>query len=136
VRFPGLFRGNHHKMDRREAAWFREMASWLPGQVRLLGYSPAFREALVALLVTARAQRLPVRKVPDAFRGQEGEEALYQFAERIQGLLELADREAPKIVRDLEKIVRSTLTSSKAKAKKAAVRPKPRRVASSARHRG
>ena len=94
-------------MDARQGDWLREMATWLPNQVRLLGYSPAFRNALADLMSTARAEGACVRETSSAFQGHEGEEALYQFAGRIQGLLELSDREAPEMVGELEEAVRN-----------------------------
>jgi hypothetical protein len=59
-----------------------------------------------------------VREVPEAVGGQEGEEAVYQFAERIQGLLDLSDREAPEMADDLEKAVRKALTDPKRSARR------------------
>lgn len=55
---------------------------------------------------------------------------LYEFADRIQGLLELADREAPKMVRDLEKRVRDALIPSRARTKRASTAKKRQRIAS------
>lgn len=55
--------------------------------------------------------KLSVREIPCAFERQEGEEALYQFAERIQGLLDVADKETPNIVAELEAAIRVTLTA-------------------------
>jgi sugar/nucleoside kinase (ribokinase family) len=110
-------------MDAAQAAWLREICTWLASQVRLLGYSPSFREALAELISTARKKGVPVRQLPNAFGGQEGEEALYEFAERLQGLLELADRQAPDIAGDLEEAVRNGL------ADKPRTRPRERVVA-------
>ncbi len=102
------------------------MATWLPNQVRLLGYSPAFRNALADLISTARAEGARVRETSSAFQGHEGEEALYQFAGRIQGLLELSDREAPEMVGELEEAVRNALTSSRREAQATQLRPWPK----------
>jgi hypothetical protein len=89
------------------------MASWLPEQVRLLGYSYPFCFALSELITTAREEEVSVHEIPCAFERQEGEEALYQFAERIQGLLDVADKDVPDIVPELEAAIRVTLTASR-----------------------
>jgi hypothetical protein len=93
----------------RQAEWLREMASWLPAQVRVLGYSASFRGALADLVSIARAQGVSVREVPAAFGGQEGEEALYEFGGRLTGLLEVAERGCPDLVGELEEVIRDTL---------------------------
>jgi hypothetical protein len=95
----------------RRADWLRDMASWMPQQVRLLGYSDAFCFALCELVRDARRRDVSVREIPCAFDGQEGEEALYQFAERIQGLLDVADGNDPRFVAELEEAVRISLTT-------------------------
>ena len=81
--------------------WLSDMANWLPEQVRLLGYSYPFCFALSELITAAREGEVSAREIPCAFERQEGEEALYQFAERIQGLLDVADKETPNIVAEL-----------------------------------
>jgi hypothetical protein len=93
----------------RQAEWLREMATWLPAQVRVLGYSPSFREALADLVSIARAQGVSVREVPAAFGGQDGEEAIYQFGGRLTGLLEVAEWGFPELVDELEDVIRDTL---------------------------
>jgi hypothetical protein len=96
----------------RQADWLREMASWLPAQVRVLGYSPSFRDALADLVFRARAQGVSVREVPAAFGGQDGEEALYQFGGRLAGLLEVAEGAGyPEMVDELTEVIRKTLRS-------------------------
>lgn len=83
----------------------------MPEQVRLLGYSDAFCFALCDLVTDARGRDVSVREIPRAFDGQEGEEALYQFAERIKGLLDVANDDDPRLVAELEEAVRVSLTT-------------------------
>jgi hypothetical protein len=85
----------------------------MPEQVRLLGYSDAFCVALCELVMDARGNDVSVREIPCAFDGQEDEEALYQFSERIQGLLDVADGNDPRFVAELEETVRISLTAKK-----------------------
>jgi len=63
----------------------------MPEQVRLLGYSDAFCSALSDLVTEAVQRDVPVRDVPRAFEGHEGEEALYQFAGRREWVLQAVD---------------------------------------------
>jgi hypothetical protein len=107
-RFQAHSAGRTKGMNRR-ADWLRDMASWMPEQVRLLGYSDAFCFALCDLVMDARGRDVSVRDIPCAFDGQEGEEALYQFAERIQGLLDVANDDDPRLVAELEEAVRISL---------------------------
>jgi hypothetical protein len=95
------------------ADWLRDMATWMPEQVRLLGYSDAFCFALSELVTQAQGQNVSVRAIPCAFEGQEGEEALYQLAERIQGLLDVPDGDDLELIGELEEAVRVTLTTPK-----------------------
>jgi hypothetical protein len=85
----------------------------MPEQVRLLGYSDAFCFALCELIRDARGKDVSAREIPCAFDSQEGEEALYQFAERMQGLLDVADDDDPRLVAELEEAVRISLTTRK-----------------------
>jgi hypothetical protein len=66
---------------------------------------------LCELVKDARGREVSVREIPCAFDGQEGEETLYQFAERIQGLLDVADGDDPRFVAELEEAVRISLTT-------------------------
>jgi hypothetical protein len=60
-----------------------------------------FGRALLPVVREARSRKVPVREVSSPLEGGEAE-VLYLEARRIVNLLELADRDAPEIVRELE----------------------------------
>jgi hypothetical protein len=71
-------------------------------------YPDIFCRAVLYVVKEARAQKVPVRDVRAAGTPEEAAE-VYQHAERLVNFLELADRERPAIVPDLEARLREIL---------------------------